>query len=53
MVRDKLNEFYPGIGEGNTVSEALGDTIRYFYLMVNEISELTEECFEYIDVMNF
>ena len=53
MVIDKTNSFCAGVGYGNTVSEALGDTIRYFYSLIEEVDNLTEECFEYVDVIDF
>lgn len=53
MVIDKTNSFCAGVGYGNTVSEALSDTIRYFYALIEEIDNLTEECFEYVDFMDF
>lgn len=53
MVIDKTKSFYPGIGHGNTISETLSDTIRYFYSLIDEVDNLTEECFEYVDAMDF
>ena len=53
MVIDKTNSFCAGVGYGNTVSEALRDTIRYFYSLIEEVDNLTEKCFEYVDVMDF
>ena len=52
-VIDKTNSFCAGIGEGNTVSETLKDTIRYFYSLIDEVDDLTEESFEYVDPMDF
>ena len=52
-VIDKTNNFYAGIGHGNTVSETLIDTITYFYSLIDEVDNLTEECFEYVDIMDF
>ena len=53
MVGDKTNDFYVGIGKGKTVQEALQDTIRYFYSMVEEVDNLTEESFRYVDSIEF
>lgn len=53
MIIDKTNSYCPGIGYGNTVSEALSDTIRYFYSLIEEVDNLTEECFKYVDINDF
>lgn len=53
MVIDTTNSFCAGVGYGNTVSEALEDTIRYFYSLIEEVGNLTEECFKYVDIDDF
>lgn len=53
MVIDRTNSFCAGIGFGSSVSEALEDTIRYFYSLIEEVENLTEECFAYVDAMEF
>ena len=53
MVIDNTNHFYIGVGKGNTVCEALKDTIRYFYMMIEEVDNLTNESFKYVDSIEF
>lgn len=53
MVMDKTNNFCAGIGKGSTVQDALADTIRYFYTLVDEVDNLTEKSFEYVDAVDF
>lgn len=53
MVIDKSKDFFQGIGEGDTVQEALEDTIRYFYSLIDEVDNLTEESFRYVDAIEF
>lgn len=53
MVIDQKECFSAGIGFGTTVNEALKDTIEYFYSLIDEVDNLTEECFEYVDAMDF
>lgn len=42
-----------GIGYGNTIEEALEDTIRYFLKMLEEKEEWAEEDFECADPYDF
>lgn len=53
MVRDITNDFSVGIGYGNTVAEALKNTITYFYSLIDDVDNLTDECFEYVDAVDF
>ena len=53
MVVDRTNSFCAGIGKGSTVSDALQDTISFFYLLVDEVDDLTEESFKYVDSVDF
>ncbi len=53
MVKDKVNDFSVGIGYGGSVGEALQDTVRYFYSLIDELDELSEASFEYVDVLEF
>ena len=53
MVIDKTGEFCSGIGYGKNVEEALGDTIRYFYSLIDEVDNLNEQCFSYVDPTEF
>ena len=53
MVVDKDGEFYSGIGYGKNEEEALRDTIKYFYFLVNQIENLDEKCFSYVDPIEF
>ena len=53
MVIDKSDSFYAGIGHGKNVAEALRDTINYFYSLIDEVENITENSFEYVDAMDF
>ncbi len=44
---------YAGVGHGETVEEALKDTIEYFLSMVNEKQNINEEDFECSDPFDF
>ncbi len=44
---------YPGVGSGETVEEALKDTIEYFLSMINEKQNINEEDFECSDPFDF
>ena len=53
MVVDKTNDFCAGVGHGETVCEALYDTIRYFYSLIDEVDDLSPKCFKYVDTVDF
>ncbi|MBE5951413.1 MAG: hypothetical protein E7260_07425 [Lachnospiraceae bacterium] len=53
MIRDKTNDFCAGIGYGENVCEALRDTIRYFFSLIDEVHDLSSDCFKYTDAMDF
>ena len=53
MVKDKTDDFCAGVGYGSTIEDALKDTILYFYSMIDELEEVSEELFAYVDVMDF
>jgi hypothetical protein len=42
-----------GVGFGNTIEEALEDTIRYFLCMLNEREVLNKDDFECVDPYDF
>jgi hypothetical protein len=44
---------FSGVGHGNTVSDALEDTINYFLKMINEKENLSEEDFVCSDSYDF
>ena len=53
MVKDKSDYFCAGIGHGKNVAETLQDTIRYFYSLIDEVEDLTENSFDYMDPDDF
>lgn len=58
MLKDETEDKtpYPGLGHGNTISEALEDTINHFMEMINQRSDkdcLNESDFESVDPYDF
>ena len=52
-VKDKTDYFCAGVGFGKNVAETLEDTIRYFYSLIDEVEDLTENSFDYVDPNDF
>lgn len=53
QVKDKDGCAFAGVGHGETVEEALKDTIEYFLDMINENQENSENIFECVDPFDF
>lgn len=53
MVIDEKGSFCPGVGYGKTEEQALSDTIKYFYSLIDEVDNLSEDSFQYVDAMDF
>lgn len=53
MVIDKTGNYNAGVGYGETTDDALNDTIRYFYSLIEESENLTMGSFKYVDSMDF
>ncbi|MBR1815483.1 MAG: hypothetical protein IJ763_02160 [Lachnospiraceae bacterium] len=53
MVIDRTKSYYPGIGHGNNVAETLKDTILNLYLLIDDIDNLNNECFNYVESVDF
>ncbi|MCR5385342.1 MAG: hypothetical protein K6E72_12025 [Saccharofermentans sp.] len=53
MVKDSAGSYNPGIGHGQTVVGALDDTINDFFSQLDNIIEIKESDFQYVDPMDF
>ena len=52
-VIDKTEYYCSAVGNGNTISEALEDTIKNFINSINDIKDINKNCFEYMDCCDF
>lgn len=52
-IKDETGVAYGGVGFGNTIDEALEDTINYFLKMLEEKDGWTEADFECADPFDF
>lgn len=52
-VKDETGDACGGLGHGETVEEALKDTIEYFLNMIDENQDISEEDFECSDPFDF
>lgn len=50
MVKDEEGCPFPGIGHGETIDEALKDTIEYFYSIIREEQRDKDDEFEMMDL---
>lgn len=53
QVKDAIGDPCAGVGYGNTVEEALEDTIRYFLRMLNDKEFVKQNDFECVDPYDF
>lgn len=53
QLKDEDGCAFPGVGHGETLEEALRDTIEYFLNMINEKQSISEEDFECSDPFDF
>jgi hypothetical protein len=53
LLKDEDGCPFAGVGHGETIEQALYDTIRYFLDMLNERECLNEEDFECADAFDF
>lgn len=53
QIKDKDGCAFAGVGHGETVEEALKDTIEYFLNMINENQDIGKENFECSDPFDF
>ncbi|AVQ47674.1 TPA: hypothetical protein LA742_003251 [Clostridium botulinum] len=53
QLKDEDGCGFPGVGHGETIEEALKDTIEYFLNMINENCDVNEENFECSDPFDF
>lgn len=52
-IKDNIGDSSGGVGHGNTIDEALEDTILYFLKMLSEKQNWVEEDFECSDPFDF
>lgn len=52
-IKDEFGDASGGVGHGNTIEEALEDTISYFMEILNEKQNWVEEDFECSDPFDF
>ncbi|OOM72227.1 hypothetical protein [Clostridium sp. BL-8] len=53
QLKDEEGCAFAGVGHGETIEQALQDTIEYFLSMINEKQSLNEEDFECSDPFDF
>ena len=53
MVKDDMGNINSGIGYGITIADALNDTIKYFYSLIEDVSDISKDNFEYVEWMDF
>lgn len=53
QIKDEDGCAFAGVGHGETIEEALKDTIEYFLNMINENQNISEEIFECSDHFDF
>ena len=53
QVKDSTGSSYCGVGFGNSIDEALEDTINYFMEMLKEKDVIMESDFSYLDYTEF